>query len=88
VPTKENPEGPVLTEPGSPPRFDDTADPEPAEGQAVVEVTAAGVHHLDLAKASGTLGDPPIPSVPGPTVSGAPSTDVASSSMPLSPRTD
>ncbi len=55
----------VLVERGAPPRFGDFPDPEPGEGQIVVDVTAAGVHHLDLAKASGAFGDPPIPSVPG-----------------------
>jgi NADPH2:quinone reductase len=57
----------VLLELGAPPRYDQFAEPEPVAGQVVVEVAAAGVHHVDLAKASGTFytGPPPIPSVVG-----------------------
>jgi NADPH:quinone reductase-like Zn-dependent oxidoreductase len=57
----------VLLELGTPPRFDQFAEPEPSAGQLVVEVAAAGVHHVDLARASGTFytGPPPIPSVVG-----------------------
>jgi NADPH:quinone reductase-like Zn-dependent oxidoreductase len=42
-------------------------EPEAADGQIVVEVKAAAIHHLDLLKATGTfyLGPPPLPSVPG-----------------------
>ncbi|MBE1605893.1 zinc-binding dehydrogenase [Actinopolymorpha pittospori] len=42
-------------------------DPEPASGAALVEVVAAGVNHLDLAKATGRFytGPPPLPSVVG-----------------------
>jgi NADPH:quinone reductase-like Zn-dependent oxidoreductase len=45
----------VLTEVGVAPCFDDFPDPKPGAGQVVVEVAAAGVHHLDLAKASGAI---------------------------------
>jgi NADPH:quinone reductase-like Zn-dependent oxidoreductase len=57
----------VLLELGAPPRYDQFTDPEPGAGQVVVEVAAAGVHHVDLARASGTFytGPPPIPSVVG-----------------------
>ena len=57
----------VLHEHGSPPRFDEFADPSPASGRAVVEVAAAALHHFDLHKASGTFytGPPPLPSVVG-----------------------
>lgn len=57
----------VLSELGTVPRHTDFPDPEPVEGQLVVEVGAAGVHHLDLAKASGTFyaGAPTLPSVVG-----------------------
>jgi len=57
----------VLVEVGAPPRFGDFAEPEPSKGQIVVEVAAAGVHHLDLAKASGSfyLGPPTVPCVVG-----------------------
>ena len=57
----------VLVEVGAPPRFGDFAEPEPSKGQIVVEVAAAGVHHLDLAKASGSfyLGPPAVPCVVG-----------------------
>ena len=42
-------------------------EPEAGPGQAVVEVAAAAVHHLDLHKATGTfyMGPPPLPSVVG-----------------------
>jgi NADPH2:quinone reductase len=57
----------VLTEVGVPPSFDDFPDPEPRADEVVVEVVAAGVHHLDLAKASGAVPDtvPALPSVVG-----------------------
>ncbi len=57
----------VLHEIGSPPRFDDFDEPRASEGEVVVEVEAAGVNHLDLAKASGGFytGPPPLPSVVG-----------------------
>lgn len=57
----------VLVELGAPPRFSDFADPVPGAGQIVVDVAAAGVHHVDLAKASGSFytGPPPVPSVVG-----------------------
>jgi NADPH2:quinone reductase len=45
----------VLTEVGVAPGFDDFPDPKPGAEQVVVEVAAAGVHHLDLAKASGLI---------------------------------
>ncbi|GAA2624281.1 zinc-binding alcohol dehydrogenase family protein [Dactylosporangium fulvum] len=57
----------VLDDVGVPPRFGDFAEPEPGEGQIVVDVAAAGVNLLDLAKASGSFytGPPPVPSVVG-----------------------
>jgi NADPH:quinone reductase-like Zn-dependent oxidoreductase len=57
----------VLDEVGRSPRFGDFPEPEPEQGQVVVEVAAAAVHHLDLAKASGAFytGPPAVPSVPG-----------------------
>jgi NADPH2:quinone reductase len=48
----------VLTQTGTTPTYADFPDPQPGSGQVVVDVTAAGVHHLDLAKASGAFGDP------------------------------
>jgi NADPH2:quinone reductase len=48
----------VLTKPGTIPAYADFPDPQPSSGQVVVDVTAAGVHHLDLAKASGAYGAP------------------------------
>ena len=48
----------VLTQTGTIPSYEDFREPEPDSGQAVIEVAAAGVHHLDLAKASGAFGDP------------------------------
>ena len=57
----------VLKELDGPPVFDDFEDPVAGEGQAVVEIVAAAIHHVDLARASGTfyLGPPPLPSVLG-----------------------
>jgi NADPH:quinone reductase-like Zn-dependent oxidoreductase len=57
----------VLTELGQPPRFADFREPRAAGDQVVVAVTAAGVNHVDLAKASGSFytGPPPLPSVVG-----------------------
>jgi len=48
----------VLTQTGTTPSYGDFPDPQPRGGHVVVDVTAAGVHHLDLAKASGAFGDP------------------------------
>ena len=57
----------VLNELGAPPRFADFEDPQPDGEHLVVDVTAAGVNHVDLAKASGSFytGPPPVPSVVG-----------------------
>src|SRR4051794_33223359 len=55
----------VLLAKGAAPRVDDFADPEPGRGQVVVDVTAAGVHHADLAKAAGSFGEPDVPCVLG-----------------------
>jgi NADPH2:quinone reductase len=57
----------VLEQHGSTPRVGDFAEPQAQNAQVVVEVRAAGLHHLDLHKASGTfyLGPPPLPSVVG-----------------------
>ena len=57
----------VLTELGSAPHYTDFADPHAEEDQMPLAVTAAGVNHLDLAKASGSFytGPPPVPSVVG-----------------------
>src|SRR5690242_12224918 len=57
----------VLNELGAPPRYADFPEPTAGDGQVVVEVAAAGVNHVDLAKASGKFytGPPPIPSVVG-----------------------
>ena len=41
----------VLAEVGIPPCFGDFAEPEPVDGQTVVEMAAAGVHHLNVARA-------------------------------------
>ena len=48
----------VLAQTGTIPTYTDSPDPEPGSGHAVIDVTAAGVHHLDLAKASGAYGAP------------------------------
>ncbi len=57
----------VLTEVGGRPEFAQFTDPEAQDGSVVVEVAAAGVNHLDIAKASGGfyLGPPAVPSVLG-----------------------
>ena len=57
----------VLTQHGATPACGEFDEPAPGEGQVVVEVTAAGLHHLDLHKATGTFytGPPPLPSVVG-----------------------
>ena len=57
----------MLKELNGPPVFDDFEDPVANEGQAIVEIAAAAIHHVDLARASGTfyLGPPPLPSVLG-----------------------
>jgi NADPH2:quinone reductase len=47
--------------------MDEFHEPVEREGHAVAEVTAAGINHLDLLKASGSFytGPPPLPSVVG-----------------------
>ena len=57
----------VLHEHGATPLVGDFDDPQEQSGCALVTVSAAGLHHLDLHKASGTfyLGPPPLPSVVG-----------------------
>ena len=54
----------VLRELGGPPVYADVDEPVAGEGQVVVEMTAAAIHHVDLARASGSfyLGPPPLPS--------------------------
>ena len=56
----------ILHAHGAAPEPGDFADPDDAAGCVVVEVAAAGLHHLDLHKASGTFytGPPALPSVP------------------------
>jgi NADPH2:quinone reductase len=57
----------LLRELGGPPVYADFDEPVAGEGQVVVEMAAAAIHHVDLARASGTfyLGPPPLPSVLG-----------------------
>lgn len=57
----------VITEHATPPAPADRPDPSPADGQALVEVTAAPIVPLDLLCASGTsyFGPPALPYVPG-----------------------
>jgi NADPH:quinone reductase-like Zn-dependent oxidoreductase len=57
----------VLTETGVPPVDAEFDEPVAGEGQVVVEMAAAAIHHVDLARASGSfyLGPPPLPSVLG-----------------------
>jgi NADPH:quinone reductase-like Zn-dependent oxidoreductase len=53
----------VLGELGGPPVFADFDEPVAGEGQVVIAMTAAAIHHVDLARASGSfyLGPPPLP---------------------------
>ena len=57
----------VLHEHDTAPEYGPFEDPEPREGGVVVEVAAAGLHHLDLLKATGSfyMGPPPLPSAVG-----------------------
>jgi NADPH2:quinone reductase len=57
----------VLHEHGATPRVDEFDDPREQSGCVLVDVAAAGLHHLDLHKASGSFytGPPPLPSVVG-----------------------
>ncbi len=57
----------VVSEYGAPPQAAERTEPEPAEGQAVVELLAAALNPADLAIASGRFpaGSPPLPYVPG-----------------------
>jgi NADPH:quinone reductase-like Zn-dependent oxidoreductase len=57
----------VLHEYGATPVYERFEEPVAADGQVVVEVTAAGVNPVDVRKASGTFvsGPPPLPSVVG-----------------------
>jgi NADPH:quinone reductase-like Zn-dependent oxidoreductase len=43
----------VLHEFGASPDYDDFPDPQASDGQVIIDVEAAGLHHLDLHKASG-----------------------------------
>ncbi|MEC3853978.1 quinone oxidoreductase family protein [Paenarthrobacter ureafaciens] len=47
----------VLTQTGTMPEYADFPEPQSVKGYAVVDITAAGVHHLDLARASGAYGN-------------------------------
>jgi len=55
----------VLRAPNGPPIFDVFDDPVAAPGTSLLTVVAAGVHHIDLARAAGALGPPVLPSVVG-----------------------
>jgi alcohol dehydrogenase, propanol-preferring len=55
----------VLDSPGSPLREADMADPEPAEGEILVAVSACGVCRTDLHIVDGELTEPNLPLVPG-----------------------
>ncbi|MEU5397853.1 zinc-binding alcohol dehydrogenase family protein [Streptomyces sp. NPDC005963] len=57
----------VITELGKPPHYGDFDDPQPAEDEAVVTVTAAGVNHFTVLMSSGTFyaTPPQVPFVPG-----------------------
>lgn len=55
----------VLHEIGAEPRIGTIDDPPAGDGQAVVEVAVAGLNPVDLTRAAGRMGDPPLPSVVG-----------------------
>jgi NADPH:quinone reductase-like Zn-dependent oxidoreductase len=55
----------VITSTEAPPRPDEFREPEASNGHAVVDVRLAGLNPVDLYKASGQLGEPPLPSVAG-----------------------
>jgi len=57
----------VLHEHGEAPWMDDFDEPVEDDGHVLAHVTAAGINHLDLLKASGRFytGPPPVPSVVG-----------------------
>ena len=55
----------VLDSPGSPLREADLPDPEPAEGEILVAVSACGVCRTDLHILDGELTEPKLPLVPG-----------------------
>jgi NADPH2:quinone reductase len=56
----------VLHEYDEPPRYEEFADPEAGDGEVIVDVAAAAIHHLDLLKATGTFYlEQPLPSVVG-----------------------
>jgi len=57
----------VLDAFGEPPRYGPFDDPRPTPGTVVIDVKAAGLHHLDLLKTSGRfyMDPPPLPSAVG-----------------------
>ena len=55
----------VLDSPGSPLREAELPDPEPAEGEILVAVSACGVCRTDLHIVDGELTEPKLPLVPG-----------------------
>ena len=56
----------VLHEYGEAPRYGESAEPAAGDGQVLVDVGAAALHHLDLLKASGNFYlDQPLPAVVG-----------------------
>jgi propanol-preferring alcohol dehydrogenase len=55
----------LLTQPGTPLRAADVADPEPAPGQLLARVEACGVCRTDLHVVDGELPEPKLPLIPG-----------------------
>ncbi|HKH22577.1 MAG TPA: alcohol dehydrogenase catalytic domain-containing protein, partial [Solirubrobacterales bacterium] len=54
----------VLERPGKPLTERDLPDPEPSEGQVLLEVSACGVCRTDLHIVDGELTEPKLPLVP------------------------
>ena len=57
----------VVRELGRPPELGDVPEPEPSDGKAVVEISAAGLNPIDIAVGAGRYfaGHPELPYVPG-----------------------
>jgi len=57
----------VVSELGRPPKLDDAPEPEPGDGEVLLEVAASSLNPIDIAVGAGRFygGHPPVPYVPG-----------------------